>query len=303
MPPAPAPVILGIALLVAGACCPMRGSRSAAAHEEADRGARAVSRLVAWLGRQPWLPRLLLGHGVQRTLEADALIVGDGSRWLRVLGASGGETPATLRGRLAALRLLCLAAGSALGAATAVGLGVGAVPLGVALTGLGVTIPDAAVRAAATNARRRLDEALPGVLDLVAAACSAGLALDAALAVAAVQADDSLQAIVTRACSRQRTGEPLATALRREAERAAAPRVLGFAVVIERHHRLGRPLAGIAWRLADGERARRRSALRARAGRSVALGSLVVATVITPACVVALAALTLSGILASGVIQ
>jgi Flp pilus assembly protein TadB len=150
-------------------------------------------------------------------------------------------------------------------------------------------LPDAALAHHARRAGRRVDIAMPVALELLAACCRGGLALESALAVTAAHAPQPLRGVLDRARRRQRAGEAPAAALRLEAEAVGVDEVAAVGLLVDRHHQLGLPLEAPLLARAQSARARARVAALARAGRGVPLASLLVATVIAPCCVGVLA--------------
>lgn len=202
--------------------------------------------------------------------------------------------------RLAAQRLAGLAAAAVIGLLAAAASGDLGAPVALALAGVGLLLPDVLLARAWRGASGRLDADLPGCLDLVAGWCSAGRPMEAALAAAAAHCDPPLAAIVGRALTRHAAGQSVAAALLLEADRAGAARLAALAATLERHQRLGRPIAKVILEMADAERSRRAIDYRMRSGRALTAASLLTAAVVTPACVAALGLLIAGGLLASG---
>jgi Flp pilus assembly protein TadB len=150
-------------------------------------------------------------------------------------------------------------------------------------------LPDAALAQHGAAAARRVDVAMPDTLELLAACCRGGLALESALAVTAGHAPQPLRGILDRSRRRQRAGEPPAAALRVEAEAVGVDEISAIGRLVERHHQLGLPLESPLLARATAARARARVAMLARAGRGVPVASLLVATVVAPCCVGVLA--------------
>ncbi len=152
----------------------------------------------------------------------------------------------------------------------------------------------AARRAAAATA------AAPLALELAAAGLRAGLPLDRALAIAAGATDPALERLLRRALSDAAAGASTAGALARAAADGGVEVLAGAAALAVRRQRLGLPLAPQLLAIAAGARARHRAETLTRAARRGPLAGLVTATVVAPACALALLTLVLAGLWSGG---
>ena len=190
---------------------------------------------------------------------------------------------------MAALRAACAlcAVAAVLPLSWVAGGFIGAIALLVALSA--AWLPDIALVSHARRCQRRVDTAMPAALELLAACCRGGIALESALALTAAHAPQPLRGVLDRARRRQRAGESPTSALRVEAEAIGVHEVGAIGRLVERHHQLGLPLEGPLLARAQAARARARIAALARIGRGVPVASLLVATVIAPCSVGVLA--------------
>jgi Flp pilus assembly protein TadB len=160
--------------------------------------------------------------------------------------------------------------------------------------------PGLALRRAARGGAEAAASALPVALELVAAALTAGLPIDRALAVASGCTDPALARLLGRAAVRVAAGETAAAALAEVAHASGIETLATVAALVDRRQRLGLPLAPHLLALADATRARTRAQILALAGRRGPLASLVTATVVAPACALGLLCVVLAGLLDAG---
>ncbi|HEV7467285.1 MAG TPA: type II secretion system F family protein [Candidatus Dormibacteraeota bacterium] len=214
---------------------------------------------------------------------------------LTVLAASG-----SLEVALAAVRLgaVLLAACACLGMAVLAGPLL--LPAAVPVCAAAAAVPELALRRAARCGAEAAASALPVALELVAAALTAGLPIDRALAVADGCTDPTLGRLLGRAAVRVAAGETAAAALTEVARAGGIETLATVAALVDRRQRLGLPLAPQLLAVADATRARTRAQTLALAGRRGPLASLVTATVVAPACALGLLCVVLAGLLSAG---
>jgi tight adherence protein C len=168
------------------------------------------------------------------------------------------------------------------------------------LCAAGALAADTSLALATRRAERRIEQDLPILLELLAACSAAGLPFETSLPLAACHVRADLAALLRRAAARQRAGQGPAGALKAEFDALGITELAAVASVIDRHHRLGLPLAPTLLHRADELRARAHAAARERAAKTSPLVAVVTATVITPACVVALGAIVVGSMIAAG---
>ena len=205
-------------------------------------------------------------------------------------------------GLAAGMRLLAAMAVAIPTAALACGVGspIAAVLLAVSSTMLAAHIPDIALGHAARGAVCDGRRHTAGAVDMLAATASTGLNLAEAMVLTAAHAPPAVAATLRAAAVRRALGEEPCAALHTEARRFGVPHLAAVADAVDRQRRLGvalgPELAAIATRL----RRDQRTAALERAARRAPLGTLVVALVITPACLVAVLACLVGGLLQGG---
>lgn len=286
----------GIALLLlAGACArPRRRHPPAPARTPFELGlARLVGRVNGPASRLA-----AMGLPGRPDTPGGLALVGGATRAGRVLAMASPENPAA---SLPGLRLVGACLGIVTTMVVALLVGATALPLGPPLISCGALAPDALIAAAARRAEESVRRVLPEILDLLAAAARAGLSLEQSLGLAAQHCDEPLAGLIRRVAARQGAGQGAATALRVEADRTRVDGLMSLAAVVERNHQLGLPLEAPLSHLAAAARAEAHAAALARAGRAVPLAGVLTAVVIAPACVAALAAPVIGGILGGGV--
>ena len=209
--------------------------------------------------------------------------------------------PDALVRRLAALRLCGFGSGVIAAAALVVVAGTIAA-LGIPVfCAVGVVAADTSLALATRRAERRIEQDLPILLELLAACSTSGLPFEVSLPLAAGHVRSDLAAVLTRAAARQRAGQGPAAALKAECDALGIIDLAGIASVIDRHHRLGLRLAPTLLNRAGELRARAYTAARERAAKTSPLVAVVTATVITPACVVALGAIVVGSMIGAGI--
>jgi len=201
---------------------------------------------------------------------------------------------------LAGLRLGGLAAGTLTGVLILCWAGRPAIPILPALLAGGTAIVDLATATAAARAERALILELPHALDLLAAGLAAGMSLEVAILWCAHQSGPPSNAVFARVGTRLASGEPPAVALRAEADLSGVGLLVAIAGVVGRCRRQGLPAAPAIVAISDGARAKARTALLDRSGRSGPLATVVVAVLIAPACVAALVIALAGGFLSGG---
>ncbi|HET9050844.1 MAG TPA: type II secretion system F family protein, partial [Candidatus Dormibacteraeota bacterium] len=225
----------GVAAL-AVAVASVLGARSAGSVAEAGgigAGRRAILAVLDVLAPLARRSHLLRRDATRTTVHRRVRLARSTSRLARLVDASqerrdasradrrfesGGGPADGLPDTLAALRALCLLVCGT--CAVAIALTTGPVTGGAAVAlALGATrAPDVVLAMDAAGAARRVEAAMPAALELLAACCRGGLALEAALAVTASHAPEPLRGVIDRARRRQRAGQSPSAALRLEAE-------------------------------------------------------------------------------------
>ena len=294
----------GIVLVVAGLRRlqrpPARGARGLR-----PRARGAVERCVAIAAdcAEPTASRLtVLRRGPSADEVRRRCATAGNSAWAsRLLLPLAQRGPQALHRRLAALRLCGFASGVIASAAVAIVGGALVTPAIPVLCAGGALAADGSLALATRRAERRIEQDLPILLELLAACSAAGLPFEVSLPLAAGHVGCDLAAVLTRAAARQRAGQGPAAALKAECDALGITDLAGIASVIDRHHRLGLPLAPTLLHRADELRARAHTAARERAAKTSPLVALVTATVITPACVVALGAIVVGSMIGAGI--
>ncbi len=144
--------------------------------------------------------------------------------------------------------------------------GAGMAILCAALFGVGGwTIPEYAVSLRARQRREQIRAELPDALDLLAVSVEAGLGFDGALTKITEHMDGPLSDEFALTLGEIRVGESRAEALKRMAQRAAAPEVAAFVRAIVQADQLGISLGRILRVQAADTRLRRQAAAEERA--------------------------------------
>ena len=165
-----------------------------------------------------------------------------------------------------------------------------------AVGAMAARLPLLVLRRAARRAIHDAEPDIPTSVELLAGAVAAGLPLDRALATAASHAPPPIAAAFRAAALRRAAGDDPSAAFGAEARRWTLPALADVGRAVARQQRLGAPLHAELWTLAAGLRAECRARALERSARRGPLATLVVATVIAPVCVAALAACVLGGL-------
>jgi hypothetical protein len=210
-------------------------------------------------------------------------------------------TPPALAAVAAGARLI----GGVASAAAAGGLGLLAGPPAAGMLALvgflaGMVLPDAALHASARRSRRAGTAAVAGAVDLLAAAASAGLSLPEAMVLTANHAPPALAAVLRATAVRRAMGDDPRVALEEEGRRFGVPALADVAQAVERQRRLGVALGPELAEIAVRLRTERRAHALRRAARRAPFGTLIVALVIVPACLTAVIACVVGGLLQGG---
>ncbi len=227
-----------------------------------------------------------LPFGLSRRSAAAALRLGLPERLRR----AGIEDRLPLAAVLVA-KLAASAAGglAALGAAPAAP-GRTAVLVAVALPAAGFLVPDALLEREARRRRRRLLEALPDALDLLAVSAGSGRGPAAGLAQLARAGEGPLAAELRLTVAELSCGVPLSAALRSLRARVPGSELARLVAAIERSRRFGSPLADQLRQQAGALRRDGRRAVEERAARAAPKIQLVVALVLVPSVLLMIAA-------------
>ncbi len=201
----------------------------------------------------------------------------------------------------AGVRLLCAMAAACLCGCGMALVSLAAAPIGVMLGAVaGWTFPGLNLRCAARAALSGTNRHTALAVDLLAAALSAGMALRDSLELTATHAPPTTAAALRAAAVRLTTGSDPRTALAAEADRFHLPVLLDVGDAVDRHHRLGVPLAPELHRIAARQRADDRARVLEHAARRGPLATLIVAVVIAPVCLAALVACVVGGLVQTG---
>ncbi len=166
--------------------------------------------------------------------------------------------------------------------------------IGLAMIGgfaaAGFVAPDAWVERQAQGRRKRMVAALPDALDLVAVGVAAGRTPVALFAEVAANAVGPLSEELAITVASIDAGMPQNEALARLRQRTAAPELGSFGAAIERSRRYGSPLAEQLHAQAATLRAEEQRRLAESAARAAPKIQLVVAMVLVPSALLAIAA-------------
>jgi len=195
--------------------------------------------------------------------------------------------------------LKCLLAGLALAAALAAVAGapsgVGSLVV-VAAPAAGFLAPDAALASRARRRARALRAEAPDVLDRMRLAVEAGLGPARAVEAAGSHGRGPLAAELRALAGAAELGVPRAQALARLRRRCPLPEVEALAAALARADRHGTPLGPALAALAAAARAERARQVHERAQRAAPKIQLVVALLLVPAALLAVAAGLLAGL-------
>ncbi len=154
----------------------------------------------------------------------------------------------------------------------------------------GFAAPDALAERAARRRQAQINRALPDVLDLLAVGAAAGRHPAALLAEVAGRGFGPLATELGFACAEIEAGVPQTRALARLRERTGAIALGGLAAALERSRRFGAPLADQLQAQASALRRDERRLITERAARAAPKIQLVVALVLVPSALLAVAA-------------
>jgi tight adherence protein C len=141
----------------------------------------------------------------------------------------------------------------------------GAVVSALVAGGLAFHVPDFLLSMRAKRRKEEVCRALPDALDLLAVSVEAGLGFDGAIAKLTEHTDGPLAEEFGLALNEMRIGESRAEALRRMADRVAAPELAGFVRAVIQSDQLGMSLGRILRVQAADSRHRRQAAAEERA--------------------------------------
>jgi tight adherence protein C len=163
-------------------------------------------------------------------------------------------------------------------------------PLAIGLVAAGFLAPDALAERAARRRRAALVEALPDALDLLAVGAASGRSPAALFAEIAAGTDGPLATELAVTVAELDTGIPTAVALERLRARTDAPELGALGAALERSRRFGSPLADQLHAQAATLRREERRRVEERAARAAPKIQLVVALVLVPSALLAIAA-------------
>jgi tight adherence protein C len=160
----------------------------------------------------------------------------------------------------------------------------------IGMPAAGFLVPDALLEREARRRRRRLIEALPDALDLLAVSSTSGRSPAAGFAEIARMgsgplADELRATVAGLAC-----GQPLAEALRSLRDRVPGGELAALCASIERSRRFGSPLADQLRRQSSSLRRDQRRGVEERAARAAPKIQLVVALILVPSVLLMIAA-------------
>jgi tight adherence protein C len=159
-----------------------------------------------------------------------------------------------------------------------------------ALLAAGIVAPDALAERAARRRRARAVAALPDALDLLAVGAAAGRAPAALLAEVAAATSGPLGVELATTVAELDMGLSLEAALEELRRRTGARELGALAAAMERSRRYGSPLADQLHSQAAGLRAEERRRIAEHAARAAPKIQLVVALVLVPSALLAIAA-------------
>jgi tight adherence protein C len=185
----------------------------------------------------------------------------------RLLAAGMGRsiTPVTFLALKGAGALVGLVLGLLVGAALGPGLGIVA---GVGFAGIGFIVPGIVISMRGRKRREAIRAQLPDALDLLAVSVEAGLGFDGAVAKMTEHMDGPLAEEFSLTLGEMRIGESRHDALKKLAERAAAPEVASFSRAIIQADQLGISLGRLLRVQAADARLKRQAAAEEKAMKS-----------------------------------
>ena len=227
-----------------------------------------------------------LTGGRARSLAEAALRLGIPQRLQRAGLAERVPMPAVMAGKLAGAGLGALAASSIAPAAP----GRLALPVAIALPAAGFFVPDAMLEREARRRSRRLVNALPDALDLLAVGAAAGRSPGAVIGEIATGTTGPLASELAIAVARIECGSSQAEALEALRNRVPGAEVGALAAALERSRRYGSPLADQLREQATALRRDQRRRIEERAARAAPKIQLVVALVLVPSVLLVIVA-------------
>jgi tight adherence protein C len=162
--------------------------------------------------------------------------------------------------------------------------------LAIGLVGAGALVPEAYRERLARRRRARLVAALPDALDLLAVGAAAGRSPTALFAEISTATSGPLAEELAITVAEIDTGIPLATAVANLRRRAGAPELGALGSAIERSQSYGSPLADQLHAQAAELRRDERRRVEERAARAAPKIQLVVALLLVPSALLAIAA-------------
>ena len=163
-------------------------------------------------------------------------------------------------------------------------------PLAIGLVASGFLAPQALAERSARRRRAALVDALPDALDLLAVGAASGRSPAALFAEIAVGTEGPLATELAITVAELDTGTPIAGALARLRGRTAVPELGALGAALERSRRYGSPLADQLHAQAAALRREERRRVEERAARAAPKIQLVVALVLVPSALLAIAA-------------
>jgi len=263
-----APIAAISALLVFAALWELAGSRGEEIGAATGRGIAALSR------------------GRARSFAEAAFRLGIPQRLQRAGLAERVPVPAVLAAKLAGIGVGILTASSLAPAAP----GRFALPVALILPAAGFLAPDALLERAARRRGRRLVNALPDALDLLAVGAAAGRSPGTVIGEIASGTTGPLAAELAVAVARIECGASQAEALAALRDRVPVPEVGALAAALERSQRYGSPLADQLRDQATSLRRDQRRRIEERAARAAPKIQLVVALVLVPSVLLVIVA-------------
>jgi tight adherence protein C len=163
-------------------------------------------------------------------------------------------------------------------------------PLAIGLVASGFLAPQAHAERSARRRRAALVEALPDALDLLAVGAASGRSPAALFAEIASGTEGPLATELAVTVAELDTGTPIADALARLRARTGAPELGALGAALDRSRRYGSPLADQLHAQAAALRREERRRVEERAARAAPKIQLVVALVLVPSALLAIAA-------------
>lgn len=163
-------------------------------------------------------------------------------------------------------------------------------PLAIGLVAAGFLAPQALAERSSRRRRAELVEALPDALDLLAVGAASGRTPAALFAEIATGTEGPLATELAITVAELDIGTPIASALARLRDRTGAPELGALGAALDRSRRYGSPLADQLHAQAATVRREERRRVEERAARAAPKIQLVVALVLVPSALLAIAA-------------